>query len=43
MRTGCEYGCEEQFKAFCKNQFIADAGLLEETLKRLETNFEVLY
>jgi hypothetical protein len=35
-------GSEEQFKAFCKNQFIADAGLLEETLKRLETNFEAI-
>jgi len=35
-------GSEEQFNAFCKNQFIADAGLLEETLKRLETNFEAI-
>jgi hypothetical protein len=35
-------GSEEQFKAFCQDQFIADAGLLEETFKRLETNFEAI-
>jgi hypothetical protein len=35
-------GSEEQFKDFCKDQFIADAGLLAETLKRLEINFEAI-
>lgn len=35
-------GSEKQFQAFCMNQFIANAGVLEETLKRLETNFEAI-
>jgi hypothetical protein len=35
-------GSEEEFKAFCKKQFIADPLLLKETLKRLEINFEAI-
>lgn len=35
-------GSEEDFKTFCKTHFIADKTLLDETLKRLERNFEAI-
>jgi hypothetical protein len=35
-------GSEEEFQTFSTAQFIADTQLLEETLKRLEMNFEAI-
>lgn len=35
-------GRESDFEAFCKKYFISDPAVLEETCKRIETNFELI-
>jgi hypothetical protein len=36
-------GSAEVFSEFCRKNFVADSALLEETLKRFDTNLESLY
>lgn len=38
-----EDGSEKDFAEFCKTYFIADKGQLDEALKHIETNFEILW
>ncbi|HXK60038.1 MAG TPA: hypothetical protein PLP42_09080 [Acidobacteriota bacterium] len=38
-----EDGTEQDYEEFCLTHFIADPATLDETFKRLEHNFEVLY